>query len=272
MPAAPPECPRCGYDLSGIVSGWGGWCPLDGVCPECGGALRWADVLVPRPWPPSWHFEWTRRPTLRTALATLLRLLEPLGFFARAREHPEPRPLRVLALFLIAAILGTPAACMISAWLVSSIPTTSPVHPHAITLAVDCYRDAAEPVLYLAVWMTAALLVMHAFWNGGRGVAASCIAAAAYVGIGLVVAWHLLAVFGVLDLRIILRGGPPASLGGLASNVVAVGVWLWMLAACGGLAAGRLPLRRRAIAWLASQAGASLAIVAFSRLDEFLPF
>lgn len=175
-------------------------------------------------------------------------------------------------MFAIVSVAGIPAALAGSALLAASMPQASPVHPSAATLAIDCYRDATEPVLYMVIWMVAALLVLHAFRTGGRGLVASSTSAAAYLGIGIMAAWHLLAVCGVLDLGIIFRGGPPASFGGIVSNIVAAAAWLWMLAACGGLAAGRLPLRKRPIAWLASQTGAALAIVAFSRLDDFLPF
>lgn len=47
-------CPACGYDLSGIAASWTDRCPMEGVCSECGGAVRWGEVLAPRavelPW------------------------------------------------------------------------------------------------------------------------------------------------------------------------------------------------------------------------------
>ncbi len=46
MPGAhPPSCPRCGYDLTGVVTSWAESCPLEGVCSECGLGFLWHDVV-----------------------------------------------------------------------------------------------------------------------------------------------------------------------------------------------------------------------------------
>jgi hypothetical protein len=42
------ECPRCGYDQSGIIAAWDHSCPLDGVCSECGLTFVWRDLLNER--------------------------------------------------------------------------------------------------------------------------------------------------------------------------------------------------------------------------------
>lgn len=57
--AAPVEqaCPRCGYDLSGVVQSWEGECPLRGQCSECGLELEWAEVVAPKWVPPAWSIE-----------------------------------------------------------------------------------------------------------------------------------------------------------------------------------------------------------------------
>ncbi|MFA6043781.1 MAG: hypothetical protein WC718_02250 [Phycisphaerales bacterium] len=45
----PPKCLKCGYDVSGEIATWdaAGACPLEGTCPECGGALHWKEVFSP---------------------------------------------------------------------------------------------------------------------------------------------------------------------------------------------------------------------------------
>lgn len=42
-----PECPRCGYDQSGLVETWKDRCPLTGTCSECGHTLDWRIVMRP---------------------------------------------------------------------------------------------------------------------------------------------------------------------------------------------------------------------------------
>lgn len=41
-----PKCPKCQYDLSGVVSSWKTACPLEGVCSECGTKLHWNAVMT----------------------------------------------------------------------------------------------------------------------------------------------------------------------------------------------------------------------------------
>ena len=41
------HCPRCGYDLGGVVAIFRDSCPLEGTCSECGMALRWGEVSCP---------------------------------------------------------------------------------------------------------------------------------------------------------------------------------------------------------------------------------
>lgn len=42
-----PECPRCGYDQTGLVETWKESCPLTGTCSECGHTLDWRVVMRP---------------------------------------------------------------------------------------------------------------------------------------------------------------------------------------------------------------------------------
>jgi hypothetical protein len=52
-----PICPRCAYDLSGIVESWKDTCPLAGTCSECGLEFTWHAVLRGHLRLPAWSFE-----------------------------------------------------------------------------------------------------------------------------------------------------------------------------------------------------------------------
>lgn len=51
-----PDCPRCGYDLTGQIATWKDECPVTGTCPECGLVARWYTVLLQEDHP-NWFVE-----------------------------------------------------------------------------------------------------------------------------------------------------------------------------------------------------------------------
>ncbi len=51
------RCPRCDYDLTGVVAGWGDACPLEGTCSECGLSFAWGELIDPRRALPRWSYE-----------------------------------------------------------------------------------------------------------------------------------------------------------------------------------------------------------------------
>lgn len=81
-------CPVCGYDLSGIPSSWTDRCPVEGVCSECGEAVRWGEVLVPRPVELPWFVEQSGgrggRGLWRRAVGTWIAAMAPWWFWSRA--------------------------------------------------------------------------------------------------------------------------------------------------------------------------------------------
>ncbi|MEL7473322.1 MAG: hypothetical protein AAGK04_08395 [Planctomycetota bacterium] len=98
-----PECPRCGYDLSGEIESWREACPLDGVCSECGLAMRWAELLNDRFRRPPWLFERAERALWLAFLRTALRVLLPARFWGSIRmEHPIAW--RRLVVFVVLAL------------------------------------------------------------------------------------------------------------------------------------------------------------------------
>lgn len=108
------ECPRCGYDLSGLVAAWRDSCPLDGRCSECGLDFAWANVLNPRMSTPDWSFEHAQTRLIRKFLHTLLQTFRPWRLFAKLRmEHPIHfgRIGALLAACALALHLGVAAIC-----------------------------------------------------------------------------------------------------------------------------------------------------------------
>ena len=55
------RCPRCGYDLRGVVATWAEACPLQSTCSECGLALEWSEVVGARARRPGWCVEFAPR-------------------------------------------------------------------------------------------------------------------------------------------------------------------------------------------------------------------
>ncbi len=84
-PAAPPLCPRCGYDQSGVVGAWRELCPLRGTCSECGHVFDFARVINAEQHKLSWLYEHTPRGLgIRRAWYTWQRMVLPWRFW---REH-----------------------------------------------------------------------------------------------------------------------------------------------------------------------------------------
>jgi hypothetical protein len=80
------ECPRCGYDLQGIVESWHEHCPLSIACSECGLQLVCADLFEPSP-PPRCSFEHTLRRRIWRLLGTVLRANVPSVVWRQAGEN-----------------------------------------------------------------------------------------------------------------------------------------------------------------------------------------
>jgi len=110
--ASLPQCPRCGYDLSGITATWdaAGACPLVSVCSECGLDVRWSRVIGADRDRLLWLVEtrqaepvgWMRRGrwwAYRCA-TTLERLAVPSTFYRRVTLETAVRPRRLCAWLL----------------------------------------------------------------------------------------------------------------------------------------------------------------------------
>jgi hypothetical protein len=96
-----PQCPRCGYDQTGLIESWKDSCPLLATCAECGYGFDPADALDPTrkrlPWLHEHAKHWW---SVRSAIKTLLMLLWPPVFWKRVRPEHEVRVGRVVGLLL----------------------------------------------------------------------------------------------------------------------------------------------------------------------------
>jgi hypothetical protein len=271
MPAAP-RCPRCEYDLSGIVESWHDACPLSGVCPECGGRLEWGEAI--RVWcAPAWSFEHSVALRPRLALLTLVRLGEPVSFW-RSMRTAASRPSRVAMLLCAVSAVGLACALALSYWTVSSLAPNLPAPMSPWSLLADSYgAHSREAVIYLSVWVLGSCAGCSVFAVARRHFFRALWSAVLYAAVALSALWSLLAVTMIADVyqfaafRVAYGTDEAVSLLAIAS------AWIWMLAMWYSLVRWRLPLRRPGAAWLASQAAASAGVLGFGVLDAtLLPF
>jgi len=103
------QCPRCGYDLRGVMSLWEASCPLMGKCSECGLDYEWAIVSQPEKYEPGWCVEfspgWLSVP--KSAFKTFCCSFVPWYFWSRLHMSYSLRLGRLLAYlgFLLFPIL-----------------------------------------------------------------------------------------------------------------------------------------------------------------------
>lgn len=98
-----PSCPRCGYDLTGIVDSWEETCPIEGVCSECGLAIQWQNVLREDRQRLPWFFEHTPRRRLGYVRAwkTWFRTLLPGSFWKVVGLHHTTSVVRMVFWLLV---------------------------------------------------------------------------------------------------------------------------------------------------------------------------
>lgn len=139
-PKAVPICPRCGYDLTGIVATWTDSCPVQGVCSECGLTFDWCEIQNPNLRVPGWFLENKYLDPRRTWVTTVLRALVPWHFWTDVRlSFPIRRcrlVLHVLAIFLIAHLLIAASSAFVT------------YHEYAILLPYKARGEAIAVALY----------------------------------------------------------------------------------------------------------------------------
>ncbi len=273
-----PRCPACAYDLSGIAESWREACPLRGVCPECGGSLDWRALLTRPDQPPPWSFEHARSPGVRPAIVTLLRLAEPMSFFSAMRGARSAHPRRVALLVGAVALCGLVLAALGALWTADALApgpgSARPWRPFsARSLLADSYgAHSREAVIYLLVWLLGSVAGTLPFARRGSPFAPHAAAAALYACVCLVLLWTALALAAMADVYQYLRFGVVESDSEVVAVVCIGASWMWIVLMWAGAVRWRLPVRRRAAAWLVSQGSAATAVALFGAIDPFLPF
>ena len=92
------RCPRCGYNLQGLIDSWKDQCPLDGLCSECGLAFEFVNICRPGRLTPPWCLEYFGGP--RALFGTTWRLCAPWVFW-RSLQMWHPPHLARIAMFAV---------------------------------------------------------------------------------------------------------------------------------------------------------------------------
>lgn len=98
-------CPRCGYDLSGVVESWRESCPLEGVCSECGLGVEWGRVFAGAE-PPAWSCEHAVRFSVWKLLKTSWRLMWPPAYWRAITMETPVRAGRLAWMVVGFAVTG----------------------------------------------------------------------------------------------------------------------------------------------------------------------
>jgi len=202
-------CPRCGYDLSGVVESWTESCPLEGVCSECGLGVVWGRVLRAGSCP-HWSCEHVVVLTAWRVFKTGLRALLPWKLWRKLTLENDVVPQRLRAMLIRGVLTGYGVGLL--AWLASVM---------ASWLIFAWVRPAA-PFGSPAVWFVAKGSLswpIEAGWNcSGEAWAFLSWTLLCIAGIGVALPWSLMLVPKTLSgARIrrdhLLRGSGFACLG-----------------------------------------------------------
>ena len=138
-----PECPRCGYDLSGEVAVWTASCPLAGRCSECGISLDWSRVMAVAEHPWLFEYHWRHQP-LRRLVRTWLEAFCPRRFW---RDVRLTDPVRLRPLLTLIGSAGLVAFVALVANIIISVLQ----NPWS-------FRGSAR-------WQPGPMLIFHAAWD-----------------------------------------------------------------------------------------------------------
>lgn len=120
-------CPRCGYDLTGLVGSWTLTCPLRVTCSECGLEFELRLVLNEALRERARFFEAAGEHLWRALLITTRRALAPWGFWRWVVLEYRPRLSRMVAgaaagvALVQASLMAVVAAQCVLQWLVDTL-------------------------------------------------------------------------------------------------------------------------------------------------------
>lgn len=101
------SCPRCGYDLHGVIESWKRECPISGVCSECGLEFEWSELLSPHHTVARWcvEYAWGWR-IVESSFKTLLMILfSPARFWRELKMVHTTRWIGIPTIILPAAVI-----------------------------------------------------------------------------------------------------------------------------------------------------------------------
>lgn len=96
-----PNCPRCDYDLAGLIDSWREVCPLRATCSECGLEIDVANVISEVNRGPAWSFEHQKGRFWRRWAGTSLRTFRPGRFCRELRIDHRIRVGRLIVFTLL---------------------------------------------------------------------------------------------------------------------------------------------------------------------------
>lgn len=149
--AEAPCCPRCGYDLTGVVASWTQLCPLALTCSECGLSFELRLVLNEKLRGRTNFIEVTQSPTFRKFSDTARRALRPQVFWRWVviEQRPNiPRMLLILPLMVLAGQFV--CSVMIAALTVVPMAVDMFMRPSLASLRAPNYTDLC--LFVLAPW------------------------------------------------------------------------------------------------------------------------
>lgn len=145
--AALGRCPRCGYDLSGVIASWEGACPLEGRCSECGVDFHWGDLLNERRRHLPWLYEHANRWwNFSAAWKTTLTALTPWRFWRQTKVHHPIRLVR-LALWLPVTIAPLLLLLAIALLIIGALTGYAGNRPLPSTFSISAQQlNAFDPI------------------------------------------------------------------------------------------------------------------------------
>lgn len=211
MPLAP-ECPRCGYDQSGVIDSWRDSCPTTGLCPECGLTFDWRNLLNPAFASHFNLFEHAKDHHIRAWWRTTRKTWRPRRFWKWVRpEHPI-KPSRLISIAINGTLASSVIGSLITVALYASVMTIfaflngMPLNiafydiqndaPSALFPLYASLDDGTPPAwavlpLLMLVMMPLAFLLLPRTLRRARARPAHLLRIAIYTLVGFGLVWHI---------------------------------------------------------------------------------
>ncbi len=177
-----PECPRCGYDLSGQagVARDQSPRPPTGTCSECGLEFEWRLVLSPGLAGWLWFIESAGKRLTRACVTTTWRALNPMGFWRDVRLKTQVVPSRIarwvittfgILIFTLAVLVFAQAlafATLATRTVTWSRPVTRPLNGNFTMPTPTGLTGANISAVQLKYVIDVAKQDLVATWSGNR--------------------------------------------------------------------------------------------------------